>query len=92
MAGQNFYNKRKDNAMAKKSRKLAQTFVRKGTCRQVRIKNDDDRTMGWVHIEYTHDNSIQIHEMATVGTPKAERVWNCLLNCMRIIIPPKKKK
>ncbi len=75
----------------KASRKLAQTFVRKGTKRRIVITNDG-RTVAYVHIEYTNDGQFLIYDKSSIPTTKGNRQdggWSNLRNSQIQIYKPK---
>tara|TARA_R100001443_G_scaffold25193_1_gene37899 strand:- start:7266 stop:7511 length:246 start_codon:yes stop_codon:yes gene_type:complete len=75
----------------KASRKLAKTFVRKGTKRQIAITNDG-RTVAWVHIEYKNNGQFLIYDKSAIPTTKYDGKdggWSNLRNSQIQIYKPK---
>jgi hypothetical protein len=56
----------------KRPRKLSNTFVRKGTCRTINLKN----SAGSIHIRFLEDGRLSIYK--GFGNPKDENYWEII--------------
>ena len=64
----------------KKSRKLSTKIVRKGVSQLIQLV-DDDTKMGWIHIDYTNDGQLCIHNKSNNNSD-----WELIHNAQKIKI------